>query len=105
MSVSTVPVPPISIKREKMLHDTVIFWSLCQNTLPDCVFARYHYNFVTHLPEHTALPKTESLTLLFKMTVLEENMPNFLFLAMRCVLAKTQSGSVFWQTTKNNGVL
>jgi hypothetical protein len=60
---------------------------------------------VTHLPEHTTVPKIESLALLFEMTSFEENVPNFLFLVMRCVLAKTQLSSVFRQTTQNNGVL
>jgi hypothetical protein len=53
---------------------------------------------VTHLPEHTVLPKTE-LTLLFEMTGFEENV-HFLFLATQYVLAKTQLDSVFQQTTK-----
>jgi hypothetical protein len=65
----------------------------------------YHYNFVIHLPEHTAMPKTESSALLIEMTGFEVNVSNLPFLAMRCVLAKTQSSSVFWQTTQNNGVL
>jgi hypothetical protein len=51
------------------------------------------------------VPKIESLALLFEMTNFEENVPNFPFLAMRCVLAKTQLSSVFRQTTQNNGVL
>jgi hypothetical protein len=53
---------------------------------------------VTHLPEHTAVPKIESLALRFEMIGFEENMPNFPFSAMWCVLAKTQSDNVFWQT-------
>jgi hypothetical protein len=60
---------------------------------------------VTHLPEHTTVLKIESLALLFEMTSFEENVPNFLFLAMRYVLAKTQLSNVFQQTTQNNGVL
>jgi hypothetical protein len=60
---------------------------------------------VINLPEHNTVPKIESLALLFGMTGFEENMPNFPFLAMRCVLAKAQSSSVFRQTTQNNGVL
>jgi hypothetical protein len=54
---------------------------------------------MTHLPEHTKVSKIESLALLFEMTGFEENVPNFLFLAMRCVIAKTQLSSVFRQTT------
>jgi hypothetical protein len=34
---------------------------------------------VTHLPEHTTVPKIESLALLFEMTSFEENVPNFPF--------------------------
>jgi hypothetical protein len=60
---------------------------------------------VTYLPEHTAVPKIESLALLFEMAGFEEKVSNFPFLAMQCVLAKTQSDSVFRQTTQNNGVL
>jgi hypothetical protein len=60
---------------------------------------------MTFLPKHTALPKTESLVLLFRTTGFEENVSNFLFLAMRCVIAKTQLGNVFQQTSKNNGIL
>jgi hypothetical protein len=41
------------------------FFGICRNILFDCVFVRYHYNFVTHLPKHTAVPKTESLAILF----------------------------------------
>jgi hypothetical protein len=58
---------------------------------------------VTHLPEHTTVLKIKSLPLLFEMTSFEENVPNFSFLAMRCVLVKTQLSSVFRQTTQNNG--
>jgi hypothetical protein len=39
---------------------------------------------VTYLPEHTTVPKIESLALLFEMTSFEENVPNFSFLAMQC---------------------
>jgi hypothetical protein len=60
---------------------------------------------MTHLPEHTAVLKIECLALLFEMTGFKENVSNFSFLAMRCVLAKTQSDSVFQQTTQNNGVI
>jgi hypothetical protein len=60
---------------------------------------------VIYLPEHTAVPKIESFALLFEMTGFEENVPNFPFWIMQCVLAKTQLNSVFRQTTKNNGVL
>jgi hypothetical protein len=59
---------------------------------------------MTHLPEHTAVSKIESLTLLFEMTSFKENVPNFPFLELQCVLAKTQSSSMFWQTTENNGI-
>jgi hypothetical protein len=45
---------------------------------------------MAHLPEHTALPKTESSTISFEMTGFEENVPNLPFFATRCVLAKTQ---------------
>jgi hypothetical protein len=45
---------------------------------------------MAHLPEHTALPKTESSTILFEMTSFEENVPSLPFLAIWCVLAKTQ---------------
>jgi hypothetical protein len=31
----------------------------CQNTVLNCGFAKYHYNFVSHLLEHTALSKKE----------------------------------------------
>jgi hypothetical protein len=72
---------------------------------PDCVFPKYHHNFVTHLREHTAVSKIESLALMFGMTGFDENVLNFSFSAMRCVLAKTQSNSVFQQTTQNNGVI
>jgi hypothetical protein len=84
---------------------TLYFFGICQNTLPDCGFARYHYNSVTHLPEHTAVPKIEILALLFEMAGFEKNVSNFPFLAMQCVLAKTQSKSVFQQTTQNNSVM
>jgi hypothetical protein len=57
---------------------------------------------MTHFSEHTIVPKIESLALLFGITGFEENMPNFQFLAMRCILSKTQSSSVFRQTTQNN---
>jgi hypothetical protein len=60
---------------------------------------------MTHLPKHTGVPKTESLALLFGMTGLKKIVPNFPFLAMWCVLANTQSGNVFRQTTQNNGVV
>jgi hypothetical protein len=60
---------------------------------------------VTYLPEHTTVPKIESFTLLFEMTDFEENVSNFPFWVMRCVLAKTQLSSVFRQMTKNNDVL
>jgi hypothetical protein len=51
------------------------------------------------------VPKIECLALLFEMTGFKENVSNFSFLTMRCVLAKTQSDSVFGQTTQNNGVM
>jgi hypothetical protein len=90
--------------RENLLYDT-LFSGVCQNTLFNCVFVRYHYKLVTHLPEHTAVPKKESLTLLFEITGFKESVQNFLVLAIRCVLAKTQLSSVFRQTPKNNDVL
>jgi hypothetical protein len=57
------------------------------------------------LLERIAVPKTESLAVLFEMIGFEENMPNLSFLAMWCVLAKTQSSSVFQQMTQNNCVV
>jgi hypothetical protein len=60
---------------------------------------------MTYLPKHIVLPKIESLVLLFRMTGFEENVSNFLFLAIQCVLAKTQSSNVFEQTSKNNNIL
>jgi hypothetical protein len=34
-------------------YRTQLFFSVCQNTPLNYVFARYHYNFVAHLPEYT----------------------------------------------------
>jgi hypothetical protein len=63
--------------REILLQDTVIF-GVCRNTLLDCVFARYHYNFVTHLPKHTAVPETESSTLLLEFGLTQPSCVNSL---------------------------
>jgi hypothetical protein len=39
-----------------------LFSGVCRNTPSNRGFAKYHYNFVTLVPEHTALIKTENLT-------------------------------------------
>jgi hypothetical protein len=72
------------------LLQALLFFGICPNTLSDCDFARYHYNFVTHLSEHTVVPKTESLTLLFEMTGFDKNVPKFLFLAMQCPVCSSK---------------
>jgi hypothetical protein len=60
---------------------------------------------VTHLPEHTAMPKKESLALLFEIAGFEENVSNFPFFSNAMCSDKDTSDSVFLQTTQNNGVL
>jgi hypothetical protein len=51
------------------------------------VFAMYHYNFVTHLPEHITSLKTESFAPFLVMTGFEDKVQSFPFLARWCVLA------------------
>jgi hypothetical protein len=46
----------------KICHGTPLFSGVCPKTPLNCGFARYHYNFVAYLLEHTALPKMESLS-------------------------------------------
>jgi hypothetical protein len=82
-------------RRRENCYRTLLFSDICQNKLFIMPFAKYHYDLMTHLPEHTVEPKTESLTLLFEMICFGENMPNFPFLAMRCLLIKTQLDSIF----------
>jgi hypothetical protein len=52
-----------------------------------------------HFPEHATMLTIESSAVLFEMIGFEENVPNFPFLAMWCVMVKTQSASVFSQMT------
>jgi hypothetical protein len=57
-----------------------------------------------HFLEQNAMLTIESSAVLFEMIGFEENVPNFPFLAMWCVMVKTQSASVFSQMTQNNDV-
>jgi hypothetical protein len=49
-------------------------------------FAETHCSIV-YLPEHTALPKTESLAHFFQNWSSQIKVPNFLFFALWCILA------------------
>jgi hypothetical protein len=54
----------------KICYRTLLFSHVCQNTLLNYGFAEYHYNFVSHLPEHTALPKKGKFHHFLGMTIL-----------------------------------
>jgi hypothetical protein len=45
-------------KKGKICYMTLLFSSVCRNTPLIYAFDKYHYNFVSGSPEHTALPKT-----------------------------------------------
>jgi hypothetical protein len=65
--------------KNRIVLRALLFSNVCPNTLPDCVFAIYHYNFVTYLSEHITVPKIESLALLFEMNSFEEMCQTFRF--------------------------
>jgi hypothetical protein len=54
----------------KICHGTQLFSSFCLKTPLHCGFSEYHYNFVACLPEHTTLPKMETLSFLCQITTL-----------------------------------
>jgi hypothetical protein len=60
-------------------------------------FAETHCSIVS-LPEHTALPKTESLVHFLQNSSSQIKVQNFLFLALWCVLANvSQNCNSIWQ--------
>jgi hypothetical protein len=48
-------------QQENLLQD--MFFGVCQNIASDCVFARYDYNFMIHLPELITWLKKDSFAL------------------------------------------
>jgi hypothetical protein len=52
---------------EKLLR--VLIFGVCRNISSDCVFAKYHYNFITHLLEHTVTTWSSIVLSVFEHTV------------------------------------
>jgi hypothetical protein len=86
----------VSIKPGKTCHIKPLFCDIFWNTSSHFIFARYHYNSLAHLPHHAICLKMESFAHLQMMTVFEDKLQIFSFLARWCVVANVPQNNGTW---------